>query len=220
MNKAVKELEFCRTMLAHYQERIVNLEWEVKRQTSLEKANFDQSTNQSDPKRLAIEAGFFKALHSKQVQVSRAFRGDPDFLRYLTLRIDSAASGEIMEVFAFEADQVHLVQRSPAGQIEVKALAYADREGIKTLTIQRWDHRGVSPVKESVMLSGRELTDFMTFFVSAFYMEFSEDQTMKLMLEDLDKSLERLTKKHDADLAEEKEKKAAFIRGRRKRKAE
>jgi len=190
MMKEEEELQFCAGMLEHYIDRIAELRETIARI----KAGELTPRKQPDAEKLELEHGFFERRPTEQVEISKPFGGHPEYLRYVSLRIDADHTDQIMDVFSMEAKDVHIVSRTRSGQIEAKALVYSDREGIKTLTLQKWDHRRTPPVKEGLTLSGPELTQLMIFLVSSFYLQFEADSATRHMLGQLNDALERIAK--------------------------
>ncbi|MEO9970094.1 MAG: hypothetical protein ABJG15_09785 [Hyphomonadaceae bacterium] len=196
MNKMEKELAFYEACLKHYRARVTELKNEIKERKAHGRSNGQKRESQSASKQLEKEHFHFNSSCPGMVRIGSPFGHDLEQVRILSLRLHTEVVDELMQVFAFEAGDVQCVRRSMGGNVEIKALVYDDNEGIQALTLQRWDNRGKSPVKEAITLRGNDLTRFMIFIVSSFYSEFQEGSGGRVMIDKLKQSLDDIAKGH------------------------
>ncbi|MEO9969980.1 MAG: hypothetical protein ABJG15_09170 [Hyphomonadaceae bacterium] len=194
MNKMDNELAYYEACLEHYRARVEELKGHIRDRNTRTKKNGPPLDSEEKRIKLEREYSFFESLAPGQVKISNPFTSDLEALRFLSLRLHTEHVDEMTEVFAFEAKKVQCVHRSPGGRLEVKALVYDDHEGIESLTLQRWNNHGNSPLKETITLRGADLIRFMTFIVSAFYTKFSEGSSGRIMLDRLRENVEALAK--------------------------
>jgi len=194
MNKMEKELAFYEACLKHYRARVTELKAEIKERKAYARSSGQKHEWQGNSKKLEKEHFHFNSSQAGMVRISSPFGHDLEQMRILSLRLHTETVDELIQVFAFEAGDVQCVRRSMGGNVEIKALVYNDIEGVESLTLQRWDNRKKSPVKEAITLRGTDLTRFMIFIVSSFYSEFQEDTGGRVMIDKLKQNLEDIAK--------------------------